>query len=214
MIVVRRASARAVTHGPGITTWHSFSSGAHYDAANVRFGDLVTCDEHVLAPGAGFGAHAHRGLEIVTCVLAGTLEHTDSLGGRATVRPGVVAHLSAGSGVEHSERNGGADELRFVQMWLLGESGAPSYWTGGPGVELPGARFDALHVDGDTTVRAAPLGYLFVASGRVRLGHADLDPGDEARITDEVAVVHGRGDVLVLRSGRGARSTRPFPASA
>jgi quercetin 2,3-dioxygenase len=203
VIVVRRASERAVTHGSGITTWHSFSSGAHYDAANVRIGGLVACDEHLLAPGAGFGAHAHRGLEIVTWVLAGTLEHVDSLGGRATVRPGTVAHLSAGSGVKHSERNGGAGELRFVQMWLLGESGAPSYRTGSPGVHLPDARFDVLRLDGDATVRAAPLGYVFAASGRVRLGHAELGAGDEARITDEAVAVHGHGDLLIWRLGCG-----------
>jgi redox-sensitive bicupin YhaK (pirin superfamily) len=196
MIVVRRASDRSVTHVPGITTWHSFSSGAHYDAANLRFGGLVTCDEHLLAPGAGFAAHVHRGLEIVTWVLAGTLEHTDSLAGRATVRPGTVAHLSSGSGVEHVERNGGADELRFVQMWLLGDARPPTYRTGG-GVQLPGARFDAVRVDGEATVRAAPLWYAFVASGRIRLGDVELGPGDEARITDEMAAVRGQSELLV-----------------
>jgi quercetin 2,3-dioxygenase len=202
VIVVRRASERAVTHGSGITTWHSFSSGAHYDAANVRFGGLVTCDEHLLAPGAGFGAHAHRGLEIVTWVLAGTLEHADSLGGRAAaVRPGTVAHLSAGSGVEHCERNGGADELRFVQMWLLGESGAPSYRTGGAGVQLRDARFDVLHLDGDATVRAVPLGYVFAPSGHVTVGDAELGAGDEARITDEAVALHGHGDLLIWQLG-------------
>ncbi len=201
MIVIRRAPDRAVTTGPGITTWHSFSSGAHYDAANVGFGGLITCDEHVLAPGAGFGTHVHRGLEIVTWVLAGRLEHADSIGGRATIHPGTVAHLSAGSGVEHAERNGGADELRFVQMWLLGEAGVPAYRTSGNGVELPDARFDVLHVDGDATVRATPLGYVFVASGLMRLGFAELGPGDEARLTDEATDVHGRGDLLVWQLG-------------
>lgn len=206
MIVIRRATERAVTHGPGITTWHSFSSGSHYDAANVRFGALVACDEHLLAPGAGFDAHAHRGLEIVSWVVAGTLEHTDSLGGRATIRPGIVAHLSSGSGVEHAERNAGADELRFVQMWLLGEAGAPAYRTGDAGVQLPDARFDVLRVDGDATVPAAPLGYVFVATGRVRLGQGELGPGDEARITHESVAVHGRGDLLVWQLPRTERA--------
>ncbi len=202
VIVIRRGPERAVTRGPGITTWHSFSSGAHYDGTNVRFGALVTCDEHVLAPGAGFDAHVHRGLEIVTWVLTGTLEHTDSLGGRATVRPGMAAHLSAGSGVEHAERNAGVDELRFVQMWLLGESGAPAHRTGGRGVQLPDARFDVLPVDGDAAVQAAPLGYVFVANGEVKLGDADLGFGDEARITEDTAMLHGRGELLVWRLGR------------
>jgi redox-sensitive bicupin YhaK (pirin superfamily) len=204
VIVIRRGSDRAVTHGPGITTWHSFSSGAHYDAANVRFGELVTCDEHLLAPGAGFSTHAHRGLEIVTWVLDGTLEHADSLGGRATVRPGTVAHLSAGSGVEHAERNGGRDELRFVQMWLLGDTtAAPAYRTGS--VELPGVSFDV--VSGPARLAAAPYVHAFVASGTAVVAGTDLAAGGDARITDEAVEVAVDGELIV------SAMLRPIPAS-
>jgi hypothetical protein len=114
----------------------------------------------------------------------------------------MAAHLSAGSGVEHAERNSGVDELRFVQMWLLGESGAPAYRTGGRGVQLHDAWFDVLPVDGDAAVQAAPLGYVFVANGQVQLGDAALGPGDEARITEDTAMLHGRGELLVWRLGR------------
>ena len=203
VIVVRRASDRAVTHAPGITTWHSFSSGAHYDATNVRFGELVTCDEHLLAPGAGFSTHVHRGLEIVTCVLAGTLEHTDSLGGRATVRPGTAAHLSAGSGVEHAERNAGADELRFVQLWLVGDvTAAPAYCIGS--VDVPGVTFNV--VSGPACLVAAPFVHAFVASGTAVVAGADLAAGGEARITDEAVDIAVAGELLVCAM------RRPIPA--
>lgn len=206
MIEIRRGADRSVTHAPGITTWHSFSSGAHYDPGNVGFGALVACDEHRLAPGAGFAPHAHRGLEIITWVLAGTLEHTDSLGGHARVSPGAVAHLSAGSGVTHTERNAGADELRFVQLWLLGGiDAAPAYRTGGTSVRLDTARFAALCLtdgdgdgDGEATVPAAPRAFVFVATGTVRIGADELAAGDEARVTDESATLRGRADLLTV----------------
>jgi len=205
VIEIRRAADRAVTTMPGITTMHGFSSGAHYDPANLSFGRLIAHDVHVLAPGAGFDRHPHRGLEIVSWVLSGTLLHDGSTARRTTVRHGTVQHLSAGSGVEHEERNGGSDELRFVQMWLLadGPLGEPAYRTGA--VEVPGARFDV--VTGAARLAAAPFVHVFVADGTARVGAAELAAGDEARITDEAVDVAAEGELLVWEM------FRPIPAS-
>jgi redox-sensitive bicupin YhaK (pirin superfamily) len=129
-VEVRRAAARFVTRADGIETWHCFSYGAHYDPANTRHGLLVACNDSVVRPGAGFATHPHRGLEIVTWIVAGELRHADDLGNAGVVGPGVVQRLSAGSGVRHSERNARTDaDLRFVQTWLLpdGAGGEPSY---------------------------------------------------------------------------------------
>jgi quercetin 2,3-dioxygenase len=129
-VEVRRAADRFVTRADGIETWHCFSYGAHYDAANTHHGLLVACNDSVVRPGAGFPAHPHRGLEIVTWVVSGELAHTDDLGNAGVLGPGVVQRLRAGSGVRHSEVNARTDsDLRFVQMWLLPESagGEPSY---------------------------------------------------------------------------------------
>jgi hypothetical protein len=65
-IDVRRASNRTRIEQPGIVTWHSFSSGPHYDPNNISFGALIAHDEHLLAAAAGFPKHAHRGVDIVT----------------------------------------------------------------------------------------------------------------------------------------------------
>ncbi len=199
MIAIRRAADRTVTYGPGVTTRHGFSSGAHYDPENTHFGRLVTHDLHVVAPGAGFDRHAHRGLDIVSWVLAGTLHHSDTVRSDAmrevTVRHGTVQHLSAGSGIEHAERNGGEDELRFVQMWLLGDTGEPAYGVGAA-VQLPGARFDVLRLDGETRRPSAPFLHVFVADGQLELDGTMLAAGDEARITDEAVTFSGTGEVL------------------
>ena len=205
MIEVRRAADRAMSEAPGITTSHSFSSGAHYEPANTHFGLLVAHDEHVLQPGAGFDTHVHRGLEIVTWVLAGTLQHEDSTGRRTTVRPGMVQHLSAGSGVSHAERNGGDDELRFIQMWLLDDRrGEPAYR-----VETS----DSLRLHGQErictspalvgqpiTLPDAPFVHVFVARGSAEVTAAGaLATGDAARIFGcDGHRVSGDAELLIL----------------
>ena len=105
IIEVRRAADRLETHADGIVSRHSFAFGPHYDPANTRFGALVTHNDDVLSPGAGFPEHPHRDLEIVTWVVSGALQHADSTGGSAIVRPGMVGRLSTGAGVRHSEIN-------------------------------------------------------------------------------------------------------------
>ena len=132
-IDVRRGADRFESRAEGIVSRHSFAFGPHYDPANTRFGALVTHNDDVLAPGAGFPEHPHRDLEIVTWVVSGALAHHDSSGGSAIVRPGMVGRLSTGAGVRHTETNawpGGSGETRYVQMWILPDAdGPPSYVT-------------------------------------------------------------------------------------
>jgi redox-sensitive bicupin YhaK (pirin superfamily) len=74
--------------------------------------------------------HGHRDMEIVTYVLEGALEHRDSLGNGSVLRPGELQHMTAGTGVRHSEFNpSDQEEVRLYQIWLLpGRKGLePSY---------------------------------------------------------------------------------------
>lgn len=52
---------------------------------------------------AGFPWHPHRGIETITYMLAGSVEHGDSLGNRGVIRPGEVQWMTAGRGIVHQE---------------------------------------------------------------------------------------------------------------
>jgi redox-sensitive bicupin YhaK (pirin superfamily) len=52
---------------------------------------------------AGFPWHPHRGIETITYVLAGTVEHGDSMGNRGAITTGDVQWMTAGSGIIHQE---------------------------------------------------------------------------------------------------------------
>jgi quercetin 2,3-dioxygenase len=199
VIDIRRAADRYRVEQPGITTWHCFSSGAYFDPDNVAFGRLVACDEHLVAPGGGFTAHQHRGVELVSWVLEGTLAHEDSAGRRRLVVPGQAQYQLAGAGIQHSERNASTLEpLRFVQLWLLTDAELTSYDVTTPPVTLSVGDFDVLTRCRSTQL-AAPLIHLFVGSGNFHVAGHDLAAGDSVRITNAVEV-DGDGELLVVRA--------------
>jgi quercetin 2,3-dioxygenase len=68
---------------------------------------------------AGFPWHPHRGIETITYVLAGTVDHGDSLGNKGTLGPGDVQWMTAGSGILHQEMPQGDRQGRMhgFQLW-------------------------------------------------------------------------------------------------
>ena len=70
--------------------------------------------------------HPHRDMEIVTVVVAGALDHRDSMGNGSVIRPGEVQRMSAGTGMHHTEENPSADEpVHLLQIWILPERKRP-----------------------------------------------------------------------------------------
>jgi redox-sensitive bicupin YhaK (pirin superfamily) len=68
---------------------------------------------------AGFPWHPHRGIETITYVLAGTVDHGDSLGNEGSITAGDVQWMTAGSGIVHQEmpRGDGEGRMHGFQLW-------------------------------------------------------------------------------------------------
>ncbi|MDQ1662844.1 MAG: quercetin 2,3-dioxygenase [Blastococcus sp.] len=78
-------------------------------------GPLLRVSDDRLAPGAGYGRHAHRAVDVVAVVLTGSLQHR--WGSGKHLGPGDVAVLRAGAGLEHDEV-AGDDGARVLQCYL------------------------------------------------------------------------------------------------
>ena len=127
---IRRANQRGHADHGWLKTHHTFSFADYYDPEQMSFRSLRVMNEDFVAPGQGFGMHGHKDMEIVTYVLEGELQHRDSMGNGEVLRPGEFQHMSAGTGIRHSEFNPSKTEpVHLYQIWLLPEKPGltPSY---------------------------------------------------------------------------------------
>jgi quercetin 2,3-dioxygenase len=130
MILIHEAMNRGHTDMGWLKSDHSFSFGGFLDPTRMGYANLRVINEDRIVPGSGFGEHAHQDMDILTLVLSGTLKHEDTLGNVATIAPGDVQLMSAGSGIRHSEMNASDTEgAHFLQIWLIPDhqGGAPTY---------------------------------------------------------------------------------------
>src|SRR6202044_4075453 len=120
MITIRPSKERGHNQLSWLDSRFSFSFDQYYDPQYMQFRALRVLNEDVVAPGQGFGMHPHRDMEILTWILDGALEHRDSMGTGAVIRPGELQHMTAGSGIMHSEFNPSPkDPTHLLQIWIV-----------------------------------------------------------------------------------------------
>jgi redox-sensitive bicupin YhaK (pirin superfamily) len=217
MFQVRKADQRGHADHGWLNTYHTFSFAGYQDPQHMGFRVLRVMNEDRVAPGQGFGTHAHDNMEIISYVLAGALEHKDSMGNGEVLRPGEFQRISAGSGITHSEFNPSAAEpVHFYQIWLEPNVSniEPSYEQKEFAdeekrgrlrlVASPDGRDGSLRIHQDAnvflsvvsdnteikhSVPANRYAWLQLLSGGVTVNGHSLASGDGVAISDEPAIV-------------------------
>jgi quercetin 2,3-dioxygenase len=215
MINIRKSSDRGYADRGWVKGYYSFSFGDYYDPAYSNFSALRVLNDDRIAPGKGFGPHAHRDMEIITYVLEGHLRHRDSTGENYILGPNEVQTMSAGTGVVHSEFNASdGDPVHSIQIWITpaAEDLQPSYQQIAFSPSEKRGRFRLLAgprrseaepstvINQDASLFVAELGpgeslrraidsrrkgWIQVARGRVTVNEYRMDEGDGAGFSHE-----------------------------
>ena len=116
--VKRLATAKPTIEGAGVHLRRAFGFGDTSDFDPFLLLDDFRGDDPAHYR-AGFPWHPHRGIETVTYVLAGEVEHGDSLGNRGVIAAGDVQWMTAGRGIIHQEMPQGdaAGRMHGFQLW-------------------------------------------------------------------------------------------------
>lgn len=118
--VLHKANTRGHANHGWLDSWHTFSFAGYYDPTRMHFGALRVLNDDTVAAGMGFGKHPHDNMEIISIPLEGDLEHQDSTGTKAVIKKGDVQVMSAGTGIQHSEKNKNSDQqVKFLQIWVF-----------------------------------------------------------------------------------------------
>ncbi|KAJ3102594.1 hypothetical protein HDU96_009583 [Phlyctochytrium bullatum] len=124
---VYKSNDRGTANMGWLQTRYSFAFGA-----KDGFGPLRVFNEDIVQPSKGFDTHPHKEFEIFSYIVKGKLKHKDSMGNTHVLPRGAVQFTSAGTGIQHSEKNASAFEtVHFLQIWSLPDTSGltPSYAT-------------------------------------------------------------------------------------
>lgn len=201
-----------------LDTKHSFSFGSWYNPKFMGVGSLRVINDDTIAAHNGFGTHSHDNMEILTCVLSGTISHKDSMGNERHITAGEWQLMSAGTGVQHSEINNGDIPVHMLQIWIIPneQNAKPNYqqimrdpkqnpneWNliVGPDASAP------MHIRQNAEVKAAYLekghslevkatqqfNYVHVIEGEIDIAGQTVKAGD-ALLFDDVSTLTANAD--------------------
>lgn len=192
---------------------HSFSFGSWHNPQYMGVSALRVINDDLIAAHNGFGMHPHDNMEILTCVLDGTISHRDSMGNERHISAGEWQLMSAGTGVQHSEINNGDVPVHMLQIWIhpnernaapkyqqikCDPRGQPNQWH-----LIAGPNADALmHIRQQAEVKSALLekaqaldvaasqriNYLHVISGAIQVAEHTVNAGDAIAFTESAKI--------------------------
>ena len=207
-----RASERFHSHEDWLNTYLHFSFAQYYDRANMGWGHLRVFNDDRIAVGGKFDLHPHDNYEIMTVMLEGGLEHTDSAGHTGILGPNDVQAMSAASGVMHSEAQAGAKPVHSLQIWIepLKRGGTPTWASHSfnpndfqnrlcplvSGIEKQKAPLKIrqaaavyrARLDKNKSISHSLSGshaFVYVVSGKLKIGADTLEAADSMKIKDE-----------------------------
>jgi quercetin 2,3-dioxygenase len=213
MIEIRKSKERGYADHGWLKSHHTFSFADYYDEKFMSFRHLRVINEDYVDGGMGFGTHPHNNMEIITYVLAGELEHKDSMGTGSVMHYGEVQVMSAGTGVTHSEFNHSKkDRVHLLQIWILPDQKGlkPNYQQKNFSekdkknklclLASKDGRNDSLMIHQDVDLYSSILdskkklefplrpnrfGWIQVAKGSVKVNGQKLEAGDGAAVSKE-----------------------------
>jgi len=129
---LRKSEERGHAQHGWLDSYHTFSFADYLNPKFDQWGSLRVINEDRVSPSQGFGTHPHRDFEIFSYIIAGELEHKDSMGNKEILKRGHVQFTSAGRGIMHSEFNANDKQtVHFLQIWVIPSQNGlkPSYST-------------------------------------------------------------------------------------
>jgi quercetin 2,3-dioxygenase len=217
MLQIRKSQRRGRGQHGWLDSYHTFSFADFYDPEQMGFRALRVINEDFIAGGGGFATHGHKDMEILTFIVSGALEHRDSIGNSAVIRPGEVQRMNAGTGVRHSESNFFKDETtHLLQIWITPDRSGyvPSYEQkafdfraserGLALVVSNDSRDGAIGINQDVDIYAGKLNsaqvftfairpsrhvWIQLVKGQLKISGETLMAGDGMAISDEAQVV-------------------------
>lgn len=206
---LHRSESRGHVKMGWLESKHSFSFGNWYDPKHMGISALRVINDDLIAGHQGFGQHPHDNMEILTCVLKGTITHKDSMGNHGGIAAGEWQLMSAGTGIQHSEMNQGDEQVHLLQIWIIpNERNAeptyqqikcdpreqPNQWhlIVGPNANAP------MHIRQNAEVKTAfiekgqslevkavqHINYVHVISGAVQIDEHTVNAGDAIAFAD------------------------------